>query len=392
MDRLEKGVVKVLSPWFANPWAFWILAGLPLLAGLGLLAIRRQRRLRAQVGNEAAVGALIVRPSKKGVVRGLCVFAGLALLSLGIAGPQWGRDREQVISSGGDLVVLLDLSRSMLAQDVLPSRLEKAKLALADLSDRLQKRGGHRVALVVFAARAKTVCPLTRDYDHFRLAVVQQSVAGLPSELRPRAGGPTSGTRMGAGLRMAVKAAGADGEGPRMILMLSDGDDPARDEEWREGALGAEKRHLPVVVVGLGDPEPKVPIRIPLGNDFLQHAGQPVQTRLEEKPLEEIARLTHGTYLRAGSGSLDLGTVLRDWLEPRGASAQAADRLPAYRQRYPWFFGAAFAFFAAALVISNPRSPRPRVIPPLSGPFLAGCPGEKLVPRKRPQAVPAGLD
>src|SRR5262249_22924949 len=139
---------------------------------------------------------------------------------VGVAGPQWGRDWEEAAASGPDLVVVLDLSRSMLAQDVLPSRSERARKALRELSYTIERRGGQRVALVVFAARARVVCPLTHDYDHFRLAVDQQDPANTPRELRPHSGGPTSGTRIGAGLEAAVKALDPSTGTPALIILL----------------------------------------------------------------------------------------------------------------------------------------------------------------------------
>jgi Ca-activated chloride channel family protein len=243
----------------------------------------------------------------------------------------------------------------MLAQDVLPSRLERAKEALRELTYVFQRRGGHRLALVIFAARARVVVPLTQDYDHFRLVLTHQTVAALPIELRPSPGGPTSGTRIGAGLKMAIRAAESGGPGPKMILLLSDGDDPVKDEEWRQGALAAQKAKVPVVAVGFGDPEPRRPVHIPLGEDVLRHDGAPVQTRLEEKPLEQIARLTHGTYVRAGTSPLDLGRLFQDWMEQRALRTADAQALPTYRQRYAWFFGTALALLAASMVIGNPR-------------------------------------
>jgi Ca-activated chloride channel family protein len=355
----------VAGPWFANPVAFWLLVLLGMLALVGLLALCRRRNRLARLGTLSVLLTLAARRTGRSVVRLVCLFAGLALVVVGIAGPQWGRDWEQSVASGRDLVVLLDVSRSMLAQDVLPSRFKRAQKALRDLSFAVQRRGGQRLALVVFAARAKIVCPLTQDYDHFRLALDQLDPANAPRELRPRPDGPTSGTRMGAGLEMAVKAFGPKPQVPGMILMLSDGDDPARDEEWRAGAEEAKKQKVPVFPVGIGNPRPKVPTFIPFGGDYVRHEdGRRVETRLEEKPLREIARLSDGNYVREQAGGLDLGRLFKDWIEPQAKRTSAADRFPRYRQRYPWFFGAALVLLGAAMLIGSGRSRRGRPVPP----------------------------
>src|SRR5262249_58131955 len=132
---------------------------------------------------------------------------------------------------GRDLVVVLDLSRSMLARDVLPSRLERAGQALDDLSRAVERRGGHRLALVVFAARARIACPLTHDYDHFRQALAEQDAANPHPDIRPAGDDVQSGTRIGAALRLAVEAHDPHyrDHGTQDILLLSDGDDPAHD-------------------------------------------------------------------------------------------------------------------------------------------------------------------
>src|SRR5262249_12692324 len=191
-------------------------------------------------------------------LRGLCWSTATLALILAVAGPRWGTDTSQQATSGRDLVVVLDLSRSMLAEQ--PSREERGRRVLLELADSLQRRGGHRIALVVFAARAKLVCPLTHDYDHFREAVRRQDASNLPPELRPTSNDDPSGTRIGAGLRAALGAHDPQAEGFQDILLVSDGDDPAGDEEWAEGAAQAKAAGVAVYCVGVGDPAKPSPI------------------------------------------------------------------------------------------------------------------------------------
>jgi Ca-activated chloride channel family protein len=383
MDGVETSVLTMPAQWFVHPWAFWLLAGLPFLAGLAWLAVRRRRKIRGRLGSASAVQALVSRRSGLGALRAPCVFTGLAFLCVGIAGPQWGRDWEQAVASGGDLVVLLDLSRSMLAQDVLPSRLERAKQSLRGLSYAIQERGGHRLALVIFAARARIVCPLTHDYDHFRLTLARQTPADLSPDLRPRPSGPTSGTRIGAGLKMAVQAATAESTGPKLILMVSDGDDPARDDEWGEGARFAARHKIPVVVMGVGRLNTLPPDnQIPWKDDWVRHEnGTPVATKLEEKPLQEIARLTGGNYTRAGTTDkdLDLTAYFKDWIEQRTLRSDAGKTSPTYVQRYPWFFGTALVLFSTAMLIGNVRVRRPAGPETPPGPLQPLRPGQGLI-------------
>jgi Ca-activated chloride channel family protein len=243
----------------------------------------------------------------------------------------------------------------MLAEQ--PSRQERARRALLDLADALEKRGGHRIGLVVFAARAKLVCPLTHDYDHFRDALKQQDASLLPEDLSPAGAGAASGTRIGAGLREAVAAHDPRFTGYQDILLVSDGDDPATDREWSEGAEAAHSRRIPVYTVGVGDPDTRGEIWV--AGVPLKHNGAAVRTKLEEGPLLEIARRTGGTYLPVRTHTLPPGRLLREVLEARAVRDYDEAALPVLKPRYPWFFGAALAFFALSIVIADRRRPRP---------------------------------
>src|SRR5262249_29597515 len=161
---------------------------------------------------------------------------GLAGLGVGMAGPQWGRDWSQAAAPGRDLVVALDCSRSMFAE--APSRWERARAALLDLARALERRGGRPVGPVLVPGRARPAAPLTHAYAHSRGPVPALAPAALAAEWAPAAGEP-SGTRIGLGLHQAVLAHDGRFPGARDILLLSDGDDPARDGEWQYGAAEA---------------------------------------------------------------------------------------------------------------------------------------------------------
>jgi Ca-activated chloride channel family protein len=332
--------------WFANPMALALLAILPVLAALGFLARRCRRKALARLGSVSTLG------DRLGSVRGLCLSTGTALLVVGIAGPQWGRDWVQA-APGRDIVAVLDMSRSMLAEQ--PSRFQRAKTALFDLSQEVQRHGGHRLGLVVFAGGAKVVCPLTHDYDHFREVLEQLDARELPEELTPA--GALSGTRIGAAIREAVTV-GHDERfrGFQDILLLSDGDDPAHDEEWRSGITAAQQARIPVHTVGVGDPD--TASVIPTEGGPLLHDDKTVLTKLDEKPLEDLARLTGGTHIAAHTKALPLGELFRTRIEPRPGhdDADGADAMQVYRPRYAWFLGPALALLALEMLLGRPRS------------------------------------
>jgi Ca-activated chloride channel family protein len=331
---------------FAHPLLLWAMALLPALAALAVWARRRRRLALARVGSLGTLEASVAR-RRRPRLRGPSLLFGMTALALGMAGPQWGRDWRQSAAPGRDLVVVLDCSRSMLAQS--PTRLERAKAALLDLAETMQRHGGHRVALVEFAGRARLACPLTHDYDHFRDTIRAIDATAFDPELGV---GPEekSGTRIGLGLKQGVEAHDPRFPGARDILLLSDGDDPARDLEWREGITAARREGIPVYVVGLGDPDTPHPVPGADGKP-LEYQGREVTTRLEEAPLREIARQTDGEYVPAHDQALPLGRKYLSLVAARPLREESPDALPVYRQRYPWFLGAAFAFLILALAL-----------------------------------------
>ena len=329
-----------LERWFAQPDALGLLMLLPVLTVLTVWAARRRRWALARLGRLGALAALTPRRRGWPGLRRFVVSLALSVLVIGIAGPQWGREPSVPVAHGRDVVIVVDLSRSMLADDVLPSRFTQARTAVAQLLASLEKRGGHRVALVAFAGRARIVCPRTHDYDHFLEKLRELDADHLAPEFRA---GPesASGTRIGAALDLAVGAHDARFADARVqdIILLSDGDDPAADREWYQGVQAAQAAGIPVHAIGIGDPDHER--FIPGAGGEMKFQGKAVRTRLVEGPLKEIAEQTKGTYTRAGTGRVPLVELFRDTIEPGRKREATDDPLPAYRQRYGWFFGAA---------------------------------------------------
>lgn len=348
-----------LYPWLARPQALWLLLVFPLLGAAATWAAYRRRRGLLRLG--AFVPAEGARSRGAGFLQSLCRTAGLVALVLAVAGPQWGRDQSEATAPGRDVIVALDASRSMLARDMpgrsSPSRLGWARDALKDLADRLQERGGHRIGLVVFAGRARLVCPLTEDYDHFREALAATDADDPAVAPEPADGGPVSGTRIGEGLRLAADLHTPDADGRQDLLLVSDGDDPVADGEWRTGAAEARRRGMRVDVVGVGDPADASPV--PLGDGVLRGPdGTRVLTRLEEKPLREIAASTGGIYVPAGRKDVALGRLYRETLQAR-ATRDRDEHVPVYRPQDVWFFAGALVFLTGDMLVGGrPRRQR----------------------------------
>jgi Ca-activated chloride channel family protein len=317
----------------------WFLAALPMLIALGVWSSRRRRQALARLGDPATVDMQLASRRGWRWLSGLCLLMGFLGMGIGMAGPQWGRDWNQSAAPGRDLIVVLDCSRSMLAET--PSRLERAREALLDLADAVERRGGHRLALVLFAGKAQLACPLTHDYDHFRSKLENLEMVAQGRDLEPRPG-EKSGTRLGQALSLAASCDDTQFADTRDILLLSDGDDPVRDAEWRNGARVAVALGIHVHTVGIGDPNTASIIRLESGP--LRHEDQLVRTRLAEAPLREIAEMTGGTYTSARTRTLPLGSLYLDTIDHLPEREDSDDALPVYQQRYAWFLAPALGF------------------------------------------------
>lgn len=339
----------MMRHWFAHPEYLWLLLLVPFAAVLGWLRRRARQRSLLMLGRGFAFQQMITRREGIGVrLRLACLFWGLCFVTIATAGPQWDYDWNQSTAPGRDLIVVLDLSRSMLAES--PSRLERAQQSLIDLSQEIQKRGGHRLGLVVFAAKARVVCPLTHDYDHFREVVKRYDKNHLDPKLWPRANA-ISGTRIGQGIQLAVESLEERFTEAQDILLLSDGDDPQDDEEWRLGVLAAKLRDLPVHVVGIGDTERAHPIPGDEGN--IQFQGRDIQTQFQSEPLEQIAERTGGMFIPAHRSVVPLGEVFLQRLLYGPRRQESLDRLPVYKQQFLWFLAPAFALLCASMLIQG---------------------------------------
>ncbi len=329
----------------ARPGALWLLLLLPLLGVLNRWAARRRKGAVSSIGRPTAVAGQLTHPRARYKWLGLAYPLAWALLVLGIAGPRWGKSDEAGVAVGRDLVIVIDLSRSMRADDMsdakAKTRWEAARAGALDLLKAVARRGGHRVAIVVFAAKPKLICPLTTDYEHARVILEDLDGKFPPPEIRPgNDPDAISGTRIGDSLVAAVQAHDAQFLGSQDIVLLSDGDDPARDNEWLHGSNLAAEKKIPVHTVGVGGSTP-VELDIPPDAPALT----PPKTVLEEEPLQRIARDTGGHYVAARRDVPQMGEFFRTRVEPNRSREYTGDQVPQPKERYPWFLAPALLLF-----------------------------------------------
>ena len=288
---------------FVNP-IFLILTAIVPVAGLwwAFLRVRREKALQKITLN-------VPKSSVSGLQMGL-VIAGLALSLFAAARPQWGRVTEKTVERSRNVVVAIDVSRSMLAQDVRPNRLERAKADVADLIDSLD---GDRCALVAFRRTGVVICPLTTDHAYLRSALEQ-----LTPESAPR-----GETDLGSAIRAALDALDPAADDHNAIIMISDGGD-LRGEALKNAEL-AKKRGIPIFTVGIGDPKHGAEIPAEDGRGVQKYQGSSVKVKLEESALKAISEASKGRYVplaTAGTAETTLGAIYRRFLRQVAAKEQ----------------------------------------------------------------------
>ena len=280
--------------------------------------------LRARREKALAKITLDVPKARGSSLQSAAILAGLFLSLFAAARPQWGKSLEKAVTRSRNVVVAIDVSRSMLAEDVRPNRLERAKADVADLIDSLE---GDRCALVAFRRTGVVVCPLTTDHGYLRGALEQ-----MTPESAPR-----GETDLGSAIRAALDALDPAADDHNAIIVISDGGD-LRGEALQTAAI-AKKRGVPIFTVGIGDPNVGATIPSDDGKGVQMHKGAPVKVTLEEAALKAIADASSGRYVplaTAGTAETTLGAIYRRFLRQVAAKEQSEEESRA-AERYQVF-------------------------------------------------------
>jgi Ca-activated chloride channel family protein len=263
-----------------------------------------------------------------------------------VAQPRWGLDKSDRLPPGHDVVLLIDASRSMGAEDAVPSRLGVANESARSLIEALAKAPGNRVAVVAFAGRGVLRCPLTENAG----AALDALDRLKPGDVRP------GGTDLAAGLAAALDAFDRqEHQDGRTILVFSDGEDHAG--RWEQAIPIQRLRREMVIIhaIAIGDPEHGHAVPVKGAAHPLTYRGEPVLSRRVDTSLEAIAKRSGGTVIRLGLASADLGALYKTRIEPVALRTRAELRISERIDRFPWFLMAALAF---GLIGCRPRGLR----------------------------------
>ena len=330
---------------FEHPEYLWFLLLIPALGvGFFFLNIWQRKQLRRFIGDVlipqlAPEASLAMR-----IMKQTLVSLAIACLILAVANPQVGTRLEEVKREGIDLFVALDVSLSMKAEDIRPSRLEKAK---RDVSELLRKLSGDRVGMVVFAGDAFVQFPLTADYtaaDLFLSAIDVDAV-------------PVPGTMIGSAIEVALKSFSKDVPTKKAIVIVSDGENTEGDVL---GAVeDAKKAGVRVYAVGMGTPEGgpipilnQADVRVDYKRD---RAGSIVLSKLDETMLQQIASTTGGSYHRATSGGNEIDDIFKE-LASLDKVEFGTKQITGYETRYQYPLAFAILFLILELLFSEKRT------------------------------------
>ena len=336
----------------------WVL---PVMVGLYVFAGARRRAalaafIDAGIIDRIKISVSPVRRRWKAVL----VLLALAAIVVGMTRPGWNPSAKKVERRGRDVIFLLDVSKSMLAEDLAPSRLERAKLAIVDCVEKLD---GDRVGLVVFAGSSQVKCPLTLDYGFFRLMLEDVDTESITK------GGTLIGDalRKVLGTRPAIEEAAMervrtpDGifddqiKEYKDVILITDGED--HDSFPVEAAEEAGERGVRLIAIGLGDENEgrRIPITDRAGRKtFMKHQGQEVWSRLDADTLRKMVNVTEGgRYLNVSTGTFDLGEIYTTLVASAAKKDLESMSVERYEERFQIFLVLALACLSLNFVLSD---------------------------------------
>ncbi|MCH2134818.1 MAG: VWA domain-containing protein [Phycisphaerales bacterium] len=303
---------------------FWLWAVLGAGVVLVIAARLRQRSLNRFAGHRLAARLSASTSDGRRRLRPWLMIIALLMIVAGLLDPRWGVRYQELQRRGIDVFFVLDTSRSMLAEDVKPNRLDRAKQYIEDI---LESLGGDRVGLVTIAGDASITVPLTLDYGAMRLAL---------DETRPSVG-RRGGSLIGDGIRDASEAFADELEDHKAIIVLSDGDD--MDSYPIEAAAAANSKGIRVYTVGIGNAAEgeRIPVEVNGQQTWLTHRGEQVWSQLQPELLQDIAEAGGGLYVPAGTSNADLAEIYEQAIAPGAGRDLGTAQVERHIPRYRWF-------------------------------------------------------
>ena len=319
-----------------------LLLLIPLLFAGYAVYLRLRRRRIARFGDKELVRQLMPTASTgKGWLKISLFAVAWLFFTVGLARPQLGARLKEHESKGIEVMIALDVSNSMLAEDYSPNRLERSKLAISRLVDKLQ---GDRIGLVVFAGEAFVQLPITADYVSAKIFLKSIDTQTIPIQ----------GTDLSAALMASAQSFSTQSERSRAIILISDGED--HEGEALEAAKAIAEQGIRIYCIGVGSPQGK-PIPQPGGGLMKDRQGEIVVSRLDEGILQEIAGIGNGKYVRAGNAEFGLNPIIED-IKTIDKEQFNSVVFEDFDEQFMYFFAIALFFLILEFLIPETKAKR----------------------------------
>ena len=326
---------------FAQTQYLFLLLLIPFFFLIQALVLRLRRRRIRKFGDEKLVAQLMPSYAKAKVWVRLTLFSlGFFFFVIGLSRPQIGAKLKEHETKGAEIMIALDVSNSMLAEDYSPNRLERAKLAISRLVDKLRD---DRIGLIVFAGNSFVQLPITTDYVSAKMFMNSISTESVPVQ----------GTAIGEAINTAMRSFSSQSEKSRAIIVITDGEN--HEDDPVAAAKQAADMGVRVFTIGVGSPEGKP---IPMDGELLKDKdGNIVVTRLDETVLQEVAQAGNGLYVRAGNSEFGLNPIIEDIrrMEDEKYSSIVFEE---YDEQFMYFLAIALFFFVIEILVGDRRSKR----------------------------------
>ncbi len=321
---------------FVHPETLYLLALIPLLIILFVWGRALRKKQLRNFGEEKLIGLLTpdVSPSKP-AWKFYITLLGITTMLIVIAGPQFGSKLQTTTKKGIELIIALDVSNSMMAEDIVPNRLERSKQAISQLVDKL---GNDKIGLIVFAGDAYTQLPITTDYASAKMFLSTTNTNMIPVQ----------GTAIGKAINLGIRSFGPQEDVSRAIIVITDGEN--HEDDAIKAAQAAQEKGITVYTLGMGLPK-GAPIPIGGNNNFKKDRdGNVVITKLNEKMLQEVAIAGGGKSVRASNSNIGLNELMKA-INDMEKSEIEAKVYSEYDDQFQWFAWLALIVLIAELFI-----------------------------------------
>ena len=328
---------------FAHPEYFYFLLVIPVFMVFFLISRINRRRSLRQFGDHALIEQLMPSVSTaRPIIKFILWMLALGFIIMSLAQPQFGSKLVTSKRKGVELIIALDVSNSMMAEDIKPNRLERAKRAIAKLTERLRD---DKLGLIVFAGQAYVQLPITTDYVSAKLFLDAINTSIVPEQ----------GTAIGAAINLATKSFSPNFVGSKAVIVITDG------ENHEDDAVGAAKdaleKKIVIHTIGMGLPQGAP---IPMGpggsSDFLKdRSGNVVVTKLDESMLTQIATAGGGTYIRANNAEVGLNNLFNE-IEKMQKTEMDSRQYSEYNDQFPLFLSLALAMILIDFMVLDRKN------------------------------------